>query len=482
MKISESYRLGLFFRGRGIGAIIPLGERKKLKIRLADIHYFGQEKLDINSAQVRAYLNDIMAARKGNREAANRLQLLAKASATFCIYNREEQERLEENTLSFWASKSRGAGNRLEPEEPDPYRTAYYRDLGRIVHSVAFRNLAGKTQVFAFPKSPSIHTRAFHSIKVAQLAESIGQALGLNTTLIWAIGLGHDLGHSPFGHPGEKVLDDISHRVLDNVSEKELLEHKKDHNSYPKFQHHFRHNIQSFRIASELEKYLPNRSGLNLTLEVLDGILHHWGEGNEYVLAPRFSPIYEKFLKERTRYREITLTKEEITSLLNPQEDRAFPLTYEGCVVRLADRIAYLPVDLEDALTHGFIREEALLEEERKKLKEIRSILGKTPREMFNTLVTNTIETSRKIGKIAMSDTIGRAMNLLQEFNYKNIYLHSDKLAFEEKIPFIFETLFKYYTEVMGMPPREAIDQIASLTDRQVLSEFQRVTIPQSLV
>jgi len=385
------------------------------------------------------------------------MKVAANRPNIFRTLNRQQIEKLERRLMAPAASKSRGAGNRIVPENPDPYRTAYYRDLGRIIHSVAFRNLAGKTQVFPFPKSPSVHTRAFHSMKVAQLGESIGSALGLNTTLIWAIGLGHDLGHSPFGHAGEVALNTIVQREMGD-------------------KYFFKHNVQSLRVVTELEKYFMEQKGLNLTLEVMDGILHHWGEGGEYHLVPRVEVTYQKYLKGST------ITSDEIKQLLDPGKAKQMPLTYEGCVIRLSDRISYLPVDLEDALVHNFIREEKLPTPQRKLLNQVRKVLGVAPRDMYNTLITDTIEASRKEGQIAMSDKVGEAMNALQKFNYQNIYLGADRASVDEKIPFIFEKIFEHFTQIDGNSTQAAIDRIASLTDRQAITQFRQVTIPRAVL
>lgn len=462
--LNKTYRLGEGYRGKGIGAVIPNGNSGTLTVRLADIHYLGRMGWNLSASQTDTYLADIVAARNNNKEAKERLKALNYIASKFLTDNRKQIEGMESELLSPLASKSIGAGIRIHSEEADHYRTPYYRDLGRIIHSVAFRNLAGKTQVFAYPKSPSIHTRLFHSLKVAQLAESIGSALGLNIDLIWAIGLGHDLGHAPFGHPGEAALNEISLRELKRP---------------------FKHNIQSLRVCRELEKYFsePDKKGLNLTLEVLDGILHHYGEGDEYVLFPRQEQSYCDLKNTTIETQPDLFTREEerrekIKKILDHEKAKDPPLTYEACVIRLADRIAYLPVDLEDALTHGFVKEEDLLRKEREQLNGIRAVLGKTPRKMFDVLITNVIEESRRTGKIAMSERVGEALNDLQKFNYAIIYMNRTKLLFEENIPRMFETLFDYYIDVEGLSSQQAIDKIASMTDLQVDKEIDSVVKP----
>ena len=210
----------------------------------------------------------------------------------------------EHALLSPHASRSVLTRGRISPEPLCPYRTVYARDRDRIIHSRYYMLLAGKTQVLS-PESLTplekqrIHNRLFHVMKVAQIARDICRALGLNEDLAEAIALGHDLGHSPFGHEGEGVLSRLS----------------MEHLGIP-----FKHNRQSLRVVDEIER-------LNLTFEVRDGIVRHDGEKKDRVIVPfRQSPGNDQL------------------------DDSEFPTTLEGCVVRLADRIAYLPTDLEDAI------------------------------------------------------------------------------------------------------------------------------------
>lgn len=213
------------------------------------------------------------------------------------VVQRERWEEIERNILAPWACRSAESAGRLREEEPCPLRTAFQRDRDRIVHSKAFRRLKHKTQVFLSPEGDHYRTRLTHTLEVAQIARTISRALSLNEDLTEAIALGHDLGHTPFGHMGE--------RVLDKLAREEGL---------PGFQH----AMQSHRIVTVLEK---EGKGLNLTREVRDGILHH-SKGQVDV-------------------------REGFTS--------GAPSTFEGWVVRLSDSIAYLNHDLDDALRGGVI-------------------------------------------------------------------------------------------------------------------------------
>jgi dGTPase len=373
---------------------------------------------------------------------------------------REAMEFIERIHLASIASRSIGAGNRLIEEEPDKKRTAYYRDCGRIDNCATGRLLAGKTQVHANPLYPWVHNRDSHSQEVAQVGVSIGKGLGLNIDLIQAGGKAHDFGHAPFGHAGEAALDQLGKKYID----KDFI---------------FKHNRQSARIVMYLEKYFndKNKPGLNLTIEVIDILLHHCGELLTLELEPRKEPAYQRFLAAQRAGRPYKLSKEEMLEILDPSKDTLPALTYEGLVMALADREAYGPHDLEDALASGALVESKLSTSEAKRLREIRKILGDTPSAMMGTLINDTIDTSVKLNKVALSQTVGYGFQELQRFNTELICYSPEKVAFERTIYGKFEAIFLDLIEHYGKTPLEAIDHIAYMTDDQVDTEYAHVLI-----
>lgn len=182
---------------------------------------------------------------------------------------RQERERLEDAMLSPWAAKSAQSRGREYDEPECEIRTAFQRDRDRIIHSKAFRRLKGKTQVFIAPEGDHYRTRMTHTLEVAQISRTVARALRLNEDLTEAIALGHDLGHTPFGHAGEKVLSQVGNTV-------------------------FKHNEQSLRVVDKLEKYRPEYPGLNLTAEVRDGILNHTGDQLPFTLEGQVVRICDR--------------------------------------------------------------------------------------------------------------------------------------------------------------------------------------------
>ncbi len=223
--------------------------------------------------------------------------------------SRQDIEELEGKTLSAYAMKSKDSAGRTHEEPAHEGRTCYQRDRDRIVHAEAFRKLEYKTQVFVIFEGDYYRTRLTHTIEVAQLARTIGRNLGLNEDLIEAIALAHDLGHPPFGHAGEEALDEIVRRAN------------------PKG---FNHNLRSFEIVTKFEKKYPDFPGLNLTREVLVGILKH-----QTVYDTPGGGVYREY-KEGP--------------------------TLEAQVVDIADSLAYLNHDVDDGLTSGCITEEDLMD------------------------------------------------------------------------------------------------------------------------
>lgn len=325
---------------------------------------------------------------------------------------RERTQSIEKKILSPYASLSANTLGRDIPEAECKLRTPYQRDRDRIIHCKSFRRLKHKTQVFLSPEGDHYRTRLTHTLEVAQIARTIARALLLNEDLTEAISLGHDLGHTPFGHAGERALDGL-------------------------FEQGFRHYEQSVRIVEKLEN---NGKGLNLTKEVRDGILCH------------------------TKGREA--------------------ITLEGRIVRLADRIAYINHDIDDAQRAGVFSENDIP-------KEITSVLGAKRSERIDTLVHSVVENSDK-GAIKMDTEIKEAFDKLNDFMYKYVYYNPYAKAEERKVPNLIGTLYKYLSNPDNLPEdikfvaeyegveRAACDYIAGMTDHFAIQLFQNIYVPKS--
>ena len=327
---------------------------------------------------------------------------------------REELEKREEKDLSPLACLSAQSRGRQRPEEPCPVRTCFQRDTDRIVHCKAFRRLKHKTQVFLQPQGDHYRTRMTHTLEVARVARTIARGLGLNEDLVEAAALGHDLGPTPFGHAGERLLNEIVPGG-------------------------FRHYEQSLRVADRLEN---EGEGLNLTYEVRRGILcHSGGEQAE---------------------------------------------TLEGRVVRIADKIAYLSADIDDALRGGVIYPLDIPA-------EVGQELGVSHSQRLNTLITDIIETSRGKGDILQSPGKKEAMALLREFMFRSVYLNPIAKGEEGKAQEMIRQLFAYYLchldelpeefrdirEVEGKE-RAVCDYIAGMTDAYAVERYQELFIPKA--
>lgn len=288
-----------------------------------------------------------------------------------------ERMLLREKELSSYATKSEEAIRFYS--ENDDIRTPFFRDVDRILHSLSYFRYANKTQVFSFLDNDHISRRMVHVQFVSKIARTIGRALGLNEDLIEAGALGHDIGHTPLGHAGEAMLNEISLRELGEM---------------------FNHNVQSVRTYMDIEQ---EGKGLNLTLQVLDAILCHNGEILSSVYKPQ-ARTKEEFLETY----QLCYTDKNVLKSLRP-------MTLEGCVVRLSDMIGYIGRDVEDAINIGRIsREDIPL--------EIREVLGSTNREIINTIILDVIENSVDKPYIKMSDKVFKAVLALKKFNYAKIY------------------------------------------------------------
>ncbi|MBU1137517.1 MAG: HD domain-containing protein [Proteobacteria bacterium] len=332
---------------------------------------------------------------------------------------------LEEERLSPAATLSAEALRRNE-EKRSGYRQSFALDADRIIHSRAYTRYIDKTQVFCLIANDHITHRVLHVQLVSRIARTIGRFLALNEDLIEAIALGHDIGHPPFGHDGENFLADLCSR-----------------HGLPPFQH----NIQSVRFLDRLER---KGRGWNLSLQTLDGILCHDGE----IHANRLSPLPEKDFE--------TLDQELEKKKLDPKFKLA-PMTLEGCVVRMADTVAYIGRDIEDAILLGLI--------DRKNIPgACQKQLGSTNGEIVYTLVTDLIANSyipsiaeKEKGYIGFSDQVAILLKELKDFNYTNIYLHPRT---KKNLPLIqkcYETLFSRYLRILES--KETTGPVDLMTD-----------------
>lgn len=267
---------------------------------------------------------------------------------------KEKTYAVEDAFFSPYAAKSKDTRGRQREEESCAMRTDYQRDRDRLIYCKAFRRLKNKTQVFFSPEGDHYITRLTHTLDVAQISRSIARALSLNEDLAEAIALGHDLGHTPFGHSGERILNKLSPSG-------------------------FEHNVQSLRVVDVLEK---DGTGLNLTYEVRDGILNHKKSGN--------------------------------------------PCTLEGKCVSLADRIAYINHDLNDAIRAGLLKISDVP-------KDIIDILGASSKERINTAITSIYNNSVGINDVKMDEQVEKASEKLRSFMFERVYLSGSAKGEEEK-------------------------------------------------
>ncbi|MBO4393516.1 MAG: HD domain-containing protein [Spirochaetales bacterium] len=301
--------------------------------------------------------------------------------------------------------------SRVKSRTGDDVRSPYYRDTTAIIHSSPFRRLKHKTQVFFAPSNDHICTRMEHVLHVASIATAICRAMGLNDELAWAIGVGHDLGHTPFGHIGEYILSDMMVKK-----------------GFPKFEH----EINGLRVVDFL-------SHLNLTYAVRDGIVSHCGEHFIRTISPDF-------------------TEKDLGSITTKAGLR--PSTWEGCVVRFSDQIAYLGRDFEDAVRLGIVKP--------KDAPDICfKVLGKTNGEIINTLVEDIITNSEKEGCIAFSEEVYEAVRLMKEFNYRSIYLSPMLKGYEDYFRRLIGLIYEYLTDLLD---RCELDKDKYLQEGNMLS------------
>lgn len=341
---------------------------------------------------------------------------------------RQHIEDMEEKNLSPFAALAKNSKGRSFPEEPDPIRTCFMRDRDRVIHSKAFRRLKHKTQVYISPTNDHYRTRLTHTLEVNQIAKTIGKGLGLNEDLIEAIALAHDVGHTPFAHTGEEVLN-------------QLIEGG------------FRHNENSVRVLTKIERGNLGR-GLNLSHEVLDGVLHHSGFG-------------------------VSKTRAE---------------TLEGQIIRLSDKIAYVQHDIDDSIRAGILKEEDLPQ-------KYLQVLGTTHSARIATLVIDVIthvSEQLKVNpavQINLSPEKEEALKGLREFMFENVYRGNFCSQERERAMFVVEYLFTYYKKRPDKLPefyreiakeegleRGVSDYISGMSDNYCVTLFKDLVVPKSFI
>ncbi len=325
---------------------------------------------------------------------------------------KEKTYERENAYLSPYAKKSAETAGRLKEEEACAMRTDFQRDRDRIIYSKAFLRLKNKTQVFFAPDGDHYMSRLTHTLDVSQIARSLARCLSLNEDLAEAIALGHDLGHTPFGHVGERVLNSLSACG-------------------------FRHSEQSLRVVDKLEK---DGRGLNLTIEVRDGILNHTKDGA--------------------------------------------PMTLEGVAVSLADRIAYINHDIEDAIRAGYLKSEEL------PAGAIR-VFGRDTSERINTAILDIYRESLGQPYVRMSEEKAAALDELRSFMFERVYERANKLIQESAERMLGELYGYFYGRPEELPAlyrdllkedkfdRVVCDYLSSMTDRYAVSVFKRLYVPK---
>ncbi len=324
----------------------------------------------------------------------------------------EVTRNMKITNLSEYASKYED-GIRLKKEDDD-LRPSYYRDIDRILYSLAYTRYLDKTQVFTHSENDHLSRRMTHVQYVSKIGRTIGRALNLNEDLIEAASLGHDLGHTPFGHVGESILNKIS------------LENNEGF---------FNHNIQSVRLLMELENY---GNGYNLTLQVLDAIMCHNGE---FALQE-----YHKNEKDFTKFLEEYHASFKDKNVLKNLK----PMTLEGAVVRISDMIAYLGKDIEDAVRLNIIKYTDIPS-------NVKKVLGVSNREIVNKIILDIINNSLHKDYIKLSEEVFKCIIELKKFNYENIYYKAYSKEELIHIEDIFRSLFQKYLEDLKNNNEESI-------------------------
>jgi len=317
-----------------------------------------------------------------------------------------------EKTLGKYACKSKDAIRKFTQDED--IRLEFARDVDKIIHSQCYTRYMSKTQVFVDPVNDHISTRMTHVQYVSKAARTIARALKLNEDLCEAIALGHDVGHTPYGHFGESVLNKLSKRYNNGRC--------------------FAHNLNSVRVFSVTEK---KGYSTNLTLQVLDGIMCHNGEFIQERYTPNANKTFDILYKE---YNECLNDEEKIKRLI--------PMTLEGCVVRISDMIGYIGKDIDDANRLGIFNKDTLPD-------EVKKYLGTDNDQIMNSIIIDVIKNSYNKSYISMSKEVYNAVKILKKFNYDNIYYKAiteeDRKRYESTI----ETLYSVYSRALEIDDKE---------------------------
>lgn len=368
----------------------------------------------------------------------------------------KESLQRKQDALSKYATRDNEAIRFKEMKED--YRPPYWHDIDRIIYNLSYARYSDKTQVFSFKDNDHVSKRMTHVQLVSKVARTLGRMLNLNEDLIEAAALGHDIGHTPLGHLGEKILDEISQRELGE---------------------YFKHNVQGVRTYMYINK---KGEGSNLTLQVLDAVLCHNGE----IVSGEYHPV-KKTKEEFLEQYESAYTDPEISRKL-------IPMTLEGCVVRISDIIAYIGRDIEDAIMLGALTRDQIPE-------NIKRVLGDNNRDIIATINSDIINNSYGKPYIKMSDEVYQAIKDLKDFNYQYIYSKANTKEEEEYYRRGFNMLYnKYlndieennissdiYTKFLNWKndvyrnntsnKRIVIDFIAGMTDEYFMSKYQEIDI-----
>jgi len=322
-------------------------------------------------------------------------------------------QREEENLCSLACFSHTALRRHKEKFTENEYRQAFSADSDRILNSLAFTRYIDKTQVFSLINNDHLTHRVIHVQLVSRVARTIGRYLGLNEDLIEAASLGHDIGHAPFGHDGERFLSKLTHEQGAGF---------------------FHHNLQSIQFLDRIEK---NGKGWNLSLQTMDAIVCHNGEAHAEKLVPQKNRSFEAFdlMVE-------TLKKKRVCNEI--------PMTMEGCVVRMADTISYIGRDLEDAIRLGLVKRQAIPD-------TCKQILGRTNGTIVFNLVTDLISNSLGQPFIGFSPKVSDALKKLKAFNYRHIYKNPIIKKHLSSIEDIFDFLFEKYQAALEKEDENAI-------------------------
>jgi dGTPase len=378
-----------------------------------------------------------------------------------------DEEYIYRSPKATLSKNSRGRKKKLEP---DGYRTEFQRDVHRIIYSQPFRRLRHKTQVFFLPNNDHICTRMEHVLHVASAGRTVARHLQLNEDLTEAIGLGHDLGHAPFGHHGETVLKQLSQKAKLDID--------------------FQHEVHGLRVVDKLaELDREEETGLNLTYEVRDGIISHCGEDFAQKVVPE---------KNKKKLEQIKSRKE-----------AGMPVTFEGCLVRVIDKITYAGRDVEDAIAAKLIDEKDIP-------KDIVKILGNNNGEIIGTLLEDLIDFCKSHEDcVGLSEEKHEALKALINFNYEKIYLaekvekykiqatrameelfhrltndlkKTERLKNKTDLPDlnIYEILSAFINKIgyKDSDPDELIilDFISGMTDNYVINSLDQIFVPKGII